>query len=240
MVTELKTTHYHNDSDPLESVSRVPRSKEDARTFYNRFSRWYDLLAEGSERRLRGVGLQLLAAQPGEIVAELGFGTGRAVVALAERVGPSGHVFGLDISPEMLMRAQSKVNRVGCTGQVTLECGDAARLPYDNQQLDAVFMSFTLELFDTPDIPAVLAECRRVLKPGGRLVLVSMYAAQGTPSVMERLYLWGHSRFPRFVDCRPLPVGLILLAEHWTAVQKQTLNTFGLPVMVVRATPPSS
>ena len=61
--------------------------------------------------------------------------------------------------------------------------------------MDGIFMSFTLELFDTPDIPRVLAECNRVLKPGGRLVVVGM-SKEGPQGLLIRAFEWTHQHFP--------------------------------------------
>ena len=73
-------------------ISRVWRSKDQARNAYDRLSRWYDLLAGWSERPARETGLGLLAAKPGETVLEIGFGTGTSLVKLAEAVGAGGRV----------------------------------------------------------------------------------------------------------------------------------------------------
>jgi demethylmenaquinone methyltransferase/2-methoxy-6-polyprenyl-1,4-benzoquinol methylase len=89
--------------------------------------------------------------------------------------------------------------------RIELTCGDALHLPYQSDILDGIFISFTLELFDTPEIPRVLAECKRVLKPGGRLVVVGMSRVLPNGLVME-IFEWTHRHFPNYLDCRPILV----------------------------------
>jgi demethylmenaquinone methyltransferase/2-methoxy-6-polyprenyl-1,4-benzoquinol methylase len=157
------------------SVSRVNRSKESARQSYNRLSRWYDLIAGSTEKKYRDWGLEKLSAQPGEKILEIGFGTGHCLVALAKVVGPTGRVIGLDISDGMLAIAQGRLQQEGLKDRAELHLGDATNVGFiEANSLDGVFMSFTLELFDNPEIPRVLQECHRILKMGGRLAVVSM------------------------------------------------------------------
>ena len=72
------------------SISRVTRSKAEARASYNRLSRWYDIIAGSTESKYRDLGLQALDAKPGERALEVGYGTGHCIVSLAGAVGPSG------------------------------------------------------------------------------------------------------------------------------------------------------
>ena len=155
-------------------ISRVIRSKQQAKASYDKISRWYDVLAECSERKPRNAGLQKLDAEEGETALEIGFGTGHGILALAQSVGNSGKVYGIDISEGMCNIAQSRVKGVGLSERVELKCSDAAKLPFEANFFDAVFMSFTLELFDTPEIPIVLHECQRVLRCGGRICVVAL------------------------------------------------------------------
>ena len=75
-------------------IEPVSRSKAQAQATYDRLSRWYDVLAGGSERRLIDAGLQKLAVGEGEKVLEIGPGTGYAIVALARAAGDSGRAYG--------------------------------------------------------------------------------------------------------------------------------------------------
>lgn len=215
-------------------VSRVRRSKQAARQTYDRMSRFYDWLAGSSEWKFIRVGLGQLAPVPGERLLEIGFGTGRSLVELVLAVGASGSVDGIDISPGMLAVAEARLARAGLGGRAALQVSDGAALPYDDGSFDALFMSFTLELFDTPEIPVVLAECARVLRTGGRMVVVAMQMS-AERSLMLRLYEWAHARFERFVDCRPIYVEQQILTAGFEVLDVIKLRMWGLPVSSVLA-----
>ena len=156
------------------AVTRVERSKEAARAAYDGLSKWYDLLAGSSEKKFADFGLQKLDAKAGEKILEIGFGTGNSLVSLVGCVGKTGKVYGVDLSTGMFRVAQSKLKKNGTLGRVELQCADAMHLPYPDNLFDAVFISFVLELFDTPELPLVLHECKRVLQSNGRIGVVAL------------------------------------------------------------------
>jgi ubiquinone/menaquinone biosynthesis C-methylase UbiE len=201
VTSEKDKRHAYHQS----GVLRVLQSKQETRAFYDKIAKAYDLLAEHSEEPVRRVGLQMLDARPGERILEIGFGTGHCLIELARLVGPSGRVFGIDLSEKMVEISRERASQEGLDNRIELACGDALHLPHASQSLDAIFMSFTLELFDTPEIPLVLAECRRVLKTGGRIVVVGMSRVRPEGVVME-VFEWTHRHFPNYLDCRPILV----------------------------------
>ncbi|MGD0172897.1 MAG: methyltransferase domain-containing protein [Anaerolineales bacterium] len=221
----------------MNKISRVTRSKAEAQTAYDRMSGWYDLLAGGSEQRFKEQGLQMLNVQSGEAVLEIGFGTGRSLLALARSVRTSGKVYGIDISPGMYRLSQSLLRKAGLADRVELKIGDAAELPFPSESIDAIFISFTLELFDTPEIPNVVAECRRVLRRGGRLCVVSM-TQQERPSMMVGLYEWAHRTFPAWADCRPIQAQLFLKQAGFETLESKEQSMWGLPVEIILAKRP--
>ena len=216
----------------INGITRVPRSKEAARASYNRLSRWYDMIAGGSERKFREKGLDLLSVSAGETVLEVGCGTGHSLQALSPKVGPNGRVYGLDLSDGMLMQARSRLDKSRAGQWVSLQCGDAVCLPFPAESFDALFMSFTLELFDTPELPMVLAECQRVLKQGGRLSVVALAKKK---KLAVSLYEWFHMRLPDYVDCRPIYTRELLTEAGFHMVEAIELVMWGLPVDVIMA-----
>ncbi|HEY44480.1 MAG TPA: methyltransferase domain-containing protein [Anaerolineae bacterium] len=215
-----------------DQISRVTRTKETAKASYDRMSRWYDLIAGTSEWKFVKVGLDILKAKEGETILEIGYGTGKALLALAEAVGDGGRVYGMDLSEGMYRIASERVRAVGLSDRVELRCGDAAELPYEDRCIDAVFSSFTLELFDTPEIPIVLRECGRVLRKDGRLTVVSM-SKKHEESIAVRLYEWAYEKFPNYVDCRPIYVAQSMSDAGFHIVESVEMKMWGLPVDAV-------
>jgi ubiquinone/menaquinone biosynthesis C-methylase UbiE len=215
-------------------ITRVTRSKSTARSAYDRLSHVYDRLAGSSETPLMRLGLEMLAVQMGESVLEIGSGTGKALLELSTQVGDSGRVYGMDLSRGMLQVAHIRLASAGMLKRTSLLEGDGARLPYESGSVCAVFLSFTLELFDTPEIPLVLAECQRVLQPEGRLGVVSMLKTE-QPGWIVRLYEWFHESMPAYVDCRPIDGGGMIQAAGFRLEKRQVRSMWGLPVELVVA-----
>lgn len=214
------------------AILSVPRTKEEAKQFYDRISRFYDYLTGAFERKYSKMALERLLIKEGETVLEIGFGTGHCLQRIAEQVGPMGKAYGIDISSGMLEVTRRRFEKSKLMDRTELYCGDAANLPYDDNIFDAVFMSFTLELFDTPEIPQVLKEIKRVLKLGGRLGVASMSREDGQ-SVLLRLYEWAHKKWPRYVDCRPIYVEHSLRDAGYETKSREKAKVIVLPGEIV-------
>jgi ubiquinone/menaquinone biosynthesis C-methylase UbiE len=216
---------------PSNQISRVTRSKHDARAFYTRISRFYDFSEGSFERKYIQKGVETLSVRGGDIVLEIGVGTGGSVIEFVRLVGESGKVVGVDIAMGMLDVTQKKLQKEDMLNRVELVCTDAVRLPFNNSFFDKVFMSFTLELFDTPEIPMVLSECFRVLKKDGRIGVISL--SKKNSNVMVRIYEWLHSLFPRILDCRPIFVQDALQNAGFEIVDTSVISMWGLPIEIV-------
>lgn len=217
-------------------IERVLQSKPEVRAYYDKIARFYDLLAEKSEDPPRRRGLELLAPAEGEHILEIGFGTGHSLVRIAETVGSRGRVTGVDLSGEMLRIARERLRDSGFEDRVRLFEQDAAHLPLGDASLDGVFLSFTLELFDTPEIPVVLGECKRVLRPRGRLVAVSI-SKQQPRDPMVRAFEWTHRHFPNLLDCRPI-YARRAIEEAGFDIAASEIQHMWLPVEIVLAVKP--
>ena len=129
------------------------------------------------ERAIAEVGkitLAAAAAKSGERVIDVGCGTGGTTQALAEAVGPTGHVLGVDISKTLVGEAQSQ--RVP---NATFVVGDATTHPFDAAAHDLVFSRFGVMFFGDP--VAAFRNLQRALKPTGRLVFVCWRTPQENP-----------------------------------------------------------
>lgn len=211
----------------------MPLDREATQRFYDRISGVYDLISDRSEQRFRDRGVELLAVEPGQRVLEIGFGTGHCLVALAEATGSTGRVDGMDISPGMVEVATKRVEEAGLDN-VHLKTAACPPLPFEDSVFDAVFLSFTLELFPDEETPQVLSEIARVLVPTGKLGIVAM--ARPKPdekvSVLEFTYQWMHRHFPHIVDCAPIDLDSMLEQAGFELLHNERMSMFTMPVAV--------
>jgi ubiquinone/menaquinone biosynthesis C-methylase UbiE len=114
----------------------------------------------------------VLAPRAGERVLEIGPGTGYYTLDIAEWIGPNGRVEIFDLQQEFLDHVGRRAAGRGL-GNVVPTQGDATALPYEDGSIDAVVL--TAVLGEIPDPAAALREIRRVLKPGGRLVVGELF-----------------------------------------------------------------
>ena len=133
---------------------------------------------------LTQVALEHAAPQPGERAIDVGCGCGATVLELARRVGPGGHVLGVDISEPMLDLARRRAAEAGHT-QATLVRADMSTYAFSPHECDLAFSRFGVMFFADP--VAAFANLRAALKPGGRLVFACFRPLAENRWVLEPL-----------------------------------------------------
>jgi demethylmenaquinone methyltransferase / 2-methoxy-6-polyprenyl-1,4-benzoquinol methylase len=142
---------------------------------FDRIARRYDamntVMTAGLHHRWRERAAERARLGAGDAALDVCCGTGDLALELARRVRPGGRVVGCDFSEPMLDLAREKADRLGADG-VRFEWADALRLPYDDGRFEAVTVGFGAR--NLADLDRGLSEMSRVLRPGGRLVILEI------------------------------------------------------------------
>ncbi len=173
---ELRDASHNKRSHFQEEAQKMDRDKQAVHTEGMVIHRaWlYDLLLKivslGRERQFRHRIITAARLKLGQRVLDVGCGTGTLAVAAAEVVGTEGRVHGIDPAPEMIARARAKAAKAAAA--VEFEVGVVEALAFPDQSMDVVLSTLMFHHLPDPLKPVGLVEIRRVLAPGGRLLLV--------------------------------------------------------------------
>jgi ubiquinone/menaquinone biosynthesis C-methylase UbiE len=178
--------------------------------------------------------LELAAVRDGEDVLEVATGTGAQLVELARR-NRSGTTVGVELSDGMLARTRSRLAAAGLDA-VELHRASALELPLEDESFDLVVNGYMLDLLPRDDIPRALAEFRRVLRPGGRLVLSNMTKGERRRHrIWDALYARGINLT---ANCRGVLAAPVLDELGFVDVRREYLAQAGFPTEIVTARRP--
>jgi ubiquinone/menaquinone biosynthesis C-methylase UbiE len=173
----------------------------------------YDVMAEW-EKEFHAEAVEIANAQKGQRVLVVACGTGRGMIELAQAVGPTGRVDALDISEQMIEQARVKSDKLGLAERVHFKQGNAKALPYPDETFDIVYNGYMLDLIPLEGFEPILKEMRRVLKPGGKLVLLNMSKLDEKKTFYESIYKWTG------IPCRPVLMAPYLETLGFKNVQR--------------------
>ncbi len=207
----------------------VTQSKDDVRRTYSKLSQYYDFWGSLTEQKATARALQLADIKNGDSILEVAVGTGRVferIVSMNER----GRNEGIDLSPEMLSRAGKRLKKH--ITSYSLSVGDAYSLTFPDGTFDLVISNYLFDLLPEGDFPQVLGEFKRVLKPGGRVVITSM-----TPGNRWYSRIW--DRLARNTDllagCRPISLVEDIRRLGFTNIHTEYVSQMTFPSLVIRA-----
>lgn len=167
--------------------------------------------------------LRLANIQEGQHILDIACGTGRATVGLAQAAGPTGRVDALDLSEAMLEQARRKIEKLELSDRVHFKQGNAKELPYPEEAFDLVYNGYMFDLIPLDGFMPILKEMARVLKPGGKLVLVNMSKPDNRKTFFERIYERGWAVMP----CRPVLMSPFLEPAGFMDIQRLYRPTRG-------------
>ncbi|CAK0770060.1 bifunctional 2-octaprenyl-6-methoxy-1,4-benzoquinol methylase and demethylmenaquinone methyltransferase [Gammaproteobacteria bacterium] len=174
-MTDPKTTHFGFQEIPVEE--KVHRVDDVFRSVANRYDLMNDLMSFGIHRIWKRFAIAIAGIRTGERVLDVAGGTGDLSSVFSEQVGPTGSVVVADINESMLSIGRDRLTDQGRVGNVFYVQGDAQKLPFPDNYFHCVTISFGLR--NVTHIDQALSSMLRVLRPGGRLLILEFSKPAG-------------------------------------------------------------
>jgi len=166
--------HIHGSNDHTHAATAatdtIPPTTGTLIHWAKRYDFVVQFMAFGQARRLRRKSIDAAQIKPGECILDVGCGTGDLTLLAKAQAGSTGQIYGIDAAPEMIDVARSKAARA--KAEVDFRVAVIERLPFPAESFDVVLSSLMMHHLPADLKPQALSELRRVIKPGGRLLIV--------------------------------------------------------------------
>jgi ubiquinone/menaquinone biosynthesis C-methylase UbiE len=201
-----------------------------AQRFYDRIGSRYDWF-EFYEGQAKERAHEALELSDGLQILSVGVGTGKDLAQIIASISPDGIAHGLDISPVMLHLTQERTAAPVCQA-------DARQLPYASQSFDRLYAAYVLDLLPVADLPDLIDDFFRVLKPGGRMVITALTEGVDLPSqALVAAWKGIFAISPTLCGgCRPLELLDIVRAARFKQVEREVIVQLGVPSEIIIAT----
>jgi ubiquinone/menaquinone biosynthesis C-methylase UbiE len=216
-----------------QEVLEVKRPPDEVPGIYSRLAPVYEVWARMTESRARRRVIELAAIRPGEDILEVASGTGAQLVRLAG-ANARGRTVGVEPSEGMRHQARRRIDDAGLADRAELIDASALDLPFADGSFDLLVNGYMLDLLPRDEIPRALAEFRRVLRPGGRLVLSNMTKGERS---RERIWDWLYARgIVLTANCRGVLAAPVLGELGFAGIRREYMSQANFPTEIVTAT----
>jgi demethylmenaquinone methyltransferase/2-methoxy-6-polyprenyl-1,4-benzoquinol methylase len=225
-----------------ETIKCITFDEDAARKKFDSVAKYYFWIMGALEIKPNNKALKMADIKTGEKVLDIGFGTGWVLERMVPLVGNHHITYGLDYSEGMKKVSLNNLKKKNFHTSVELTTANVKKMPYPDNTFDVVFVSFLLDLLPVEDIPKALVEIKRVLKPEGRFIVVSMTKnGNGIYRGARWLYEWMYYKWPTILgyrtSCRPIYIENDLLRAGFKIDDYNLTSIVGFmfPIAAIRA-----
>jgi ubiquinone/menaquinone biosynthesis C-methylase UbiE len=216
-------------------IIRIPAKKEDITKFYSRVSKWHRLyklqtVLTIDEHRVKDRAVEIAQIKESNAVLEVAIGAGDVIEKIAGRVGQKGKVYGVDVAQGYVEFVRKRLTKLKINDNVHLQIAEATNLPFEDNEFDVLINCFMMDLIDTPEIPKVLSEFKRVVRTHGKVVIAAMTIPEGKESLLSRImdcsYLFFFKNIYGNWGCRPILTEPFMKEVGFSNIQREYVSSF--------------